>query len=489
MAAQICVARIGAAHGVRGAVKLWTFTEDPLRREGLRPADDPRRRAPVRGDACARGKGPSGGDAERHRHPRGRRTAQRHRTLHRARKAAGDGRRRILPRRPDRACGGHCRRRAARPRAAIHNFGAGDIIEIAPPRGPTMLLPFTNAVVPTVDLADGRVVIELPQEIEGDDAPRRSRDGFGMTGAPPSSRCFRRCFPGRSASAWRARRWRPACGRWRRATSGDSASDRHRSVDDTPAGGGPGMVLRADVLAAAIDAADVGHSRPRLLMSPRGRPLTQARVAELAAGPGPLIVCGRFEGIDQRVIEAREPRGGLDRRLRAVRRRDRRDGADRRLRPAVAGRDGQTRPRATDESFSDGLLEYPQYTRPQEFEGAADPGNPDFRRPRQGRGLAAGGGRSPDPGAAAGPMGARSVQPKRAKKHDRRVTSPRRLPYTSAKSAPMAGYETFAQPALDWLGRAADGDFDEPDSTARKRAVRQTVRRPRPFRNSVPATP
>src|ERR1700748_2307528 len=89
----------------------------------------------------------------------------------------------------------------------------------------------------------------------------------------------------------------------------DSATDRHRSVDDTPAGGGPGMVLRADVLAAAIDAADGASGglkdRPRLLMSPRGRPLTQSRVRELVAGPGPLIVCGRFEGIDQRVIEAR----------------------------------------------------------------------------------------------------------------------------------------------------------------------------------------
>src|ERR1700726_296084 len=88
----------------------------------------------------------------------------------------------------------------------------------------------------------------------------------------------------------------------------DAATDRHRSVDDTPAGGGPGMVLRADVLAAAIDTADTGqtHSkdRPRLLMSPRGRPLTQLRVMELAGGPGPLIVCGRFEGIDERVIAA-----------------------------------------------------------------------------------------------------------------------------------------------------------------------------------------
>src|SRR5262249_40335393 len=84
-----------------------------------------------------------------------------------------------------------------------------------------------------------------------------------------------------------------------------SATDKHRSVDDTPAGGGPGMVLRADGLAAASDAADIAPGRPRLLMRPRGRPLTQAQVAAFAAGPGPLIVCGRFEGIDQRVIDAR----------------------------------------------------------------------------------------------------------------------------------------------------------------------------------------
>src|SRR5690606_33887824 len=86
----------------------------------------------------------------------------------------------------------------------------------------------------------------------------------------------------------------------------DFATDRHRTVDDTPAGGGAGMVMRADVLAKAIDhASPEGDARPRLLMSPRGKPLTQARVRELAAGPGAVIVCGRFEGVDQRVIEAR----------------------------------------------------------------------------------------------------------------------------------------------------------------------------------------
>ena len=122
------------------------------------------------------------------------------------------------------------------------------------------------------------------------------------------------------------------------------ATDRHRSVDDTPAGGGPGMVLRADVLAAPSMRPIVAADRPRLLMSPRGRPLTQSRVVELAAGPGPLIVCGRFEGVDQRVIAGPRAGGGLDRRLCAVGRRNRRHGADRRLRPAAAGGDGQSWP-------------------------------------------------------------------------------------------------------------------------------------------------
>jgi tRNA (guanine37-N1)-methyltransferase len=156
----------------------------------------------------------------------------------------------------------------------------------------------------------------------------------------------------------------------------DSATDRHRSVDDTPAGGGPGMVLRADVLAAAIDAAELAsgtpNGRPCLLMSPRGRPLAQSEVVDLAAGPGPLIVCGRFEGIDQRVIEAR----GLEEvsigdfvlsggEIAAIALID----ACVRLLPGVMGKLES----GTDESFSAGLLEYPQYTRPQVFEGRPIP--------------------------------------------------------------------------------------------------------------------
>jgi tRNA (guanine37-N1)-methyltransferase len=152
----------------------------------------------------------------------------------------------------------------------------------------------------------------------------------------------------------------------------DAATDRHRSVDDTPAGGGPGMVLRADVLAAAIDATGSPQGRPRLLMSPRGRPLTQSQVAELAAGPGPLLVCGRFEGVDQRVIEARQLEevsvgdyvlsGGE---IAAMALLD----ACVRLLPGVMGKVAS----GADESFSDGLLEYPQYTRPQQFEGQPIP--------------------------------------------------------------------------------------------------------------------
>jgi tRNA (guanine37-N1)-methyltransferase len=132
------------------------------------------------------------------------------------------------------------------------------------------------------------------------------------------------------------------------------------------------MVLRADVLAAAIDSAQIEPGRPRLLMSPRGRPLTQSRVRQLAAGPGPLIVCGRFEGIDQRVIDARVLEevsigdyvlsGGEIAAMTLV-------DACVRLLPGVMGKAES----GLEESFSDSLLEYPQYTRPQAFEGQAIP--------------------------------------------------------------------------------------------------------------------
>jgi tRNA (guanine37-N1)-methyltransferase len=149
------------------------------------------------------------------------------------------------------------------------------------------------------------------------------------------------------------------------------ATDKHRTVDDTPAGGGPGMVMKADVLGRAIDATAT-DTRPRLLMSPRGTPLTQARIEALAGDAGVVLVCGRFEGIDERVIAAR----GLEEvsvgdyvlsggEIAAMALID----ACVRLLPGVMG----TAASGTEESFADGLLEYPHYTRPQVWEGRPIP--------------------------------------------------------------------------------------------------------------------
>jgi tRNA (guanine37-N1)-methyltransferase len=153
----------------------------------------------------------------------------------------------------------------------------------------------------------------------------------------------------------------------------DFATDRHRTVDDTPAGGGAGMVLKPDVLAAAIDAVSPpGDPRPRLLLSPRGTPLTQARIRQLAAGPGAVLVCGRFEGVDQRVIEARNLEeisigdyvlaGGEVAAMALL------EAVVRLLPGVLGGADSHA-----EESFDQGLLEYPQYTRPQSFEGREIP--------------------------------------------------------------------------------------------------------------------
>ena len=149
------------------------------------------------------------------------------------------------------------------------------------------------------------------------------------------------------------------------------ATDKHRSVDDTPAGGGPGMVMKADVLGRAIDAT-AADARPRFLLSPRGTPLTQARVEALSAGAGAVLVCGRFEGVDERVIAAR----GLEEisigdyvlsggEIAAMALID----ACVRLLPGVMGAAAS----GAEESFADGLLEYPHYTRPQLWEGRPIP--------------------------------------------------------------------------------------------------------------------
>jgi tRNA (guanine37-N1)-methyltransferase len=152
----------------------------------------------------------------------------------------------------------------------------------------------------------------------------------------------------------------------------DFATSKHRNVDDTPAGGGAGMVLRADILASAIDSVDPA-GRPMLLMSPRGKPLSQARVRELASGEGVVIVCGRFEGVDQRVIDSRGLEevsigdyilsGGEPAALILL-------DAIVRVLPGVMGNPDS----GAHESFENGLLEHPHYTRPQVFEGMEIPG-------------------------------------------------------------------------------------------------------------------
>jgi tRNA (guanine37-N1)-methyltransferase len=150
----------------------------------------------------------------------------------------------------------------------------------------------------------------------------------------------------------------------------DFASGKHRNVDDTPAGGGAGMVMRPDVLARAIDS--VESQGPRLLLSPRGTPLTQARARQLSEGPGVTLICGRFEGVDQRVIEARQLEevsigdyilsGGEPAALVLL-------DAIVRLLPGVMGNEAS----GISESFEGGLLEYPHYTKPPQFEGLTIP--------------------------------------------------------------------------------------------------------------------
>jgi tRNA (guanine37-N1)-methyltransferase len=153
----------------------------------------------------------------------------------------------------------------------------------------------------------------------------------------------------------------------------DHGIGRHRNVDDTPAGGGVGMVLRCDVLASAIDAAaPADDPRPRILMSPRGRPLRQSRVRDLAAGPGLVVVCGRFEGVDERVIAGRNLEevsigdfvlsGGEPAAMVLI-------DACVRLIPGVMGKEAS----GQSESFEGNLLEHPHYTRPREWEGRSIP--------------------------------------------------------------------------------------------------------------------
>lgn len=195
-----------------------------------------------------------------------------------------------------------------------------------------------------------------------------------MTFAATILTLYPEMFPGplRLSLAGRAleeQRWSLDCIQMR-----DFAADKHRSVDDTPAGGGAGMVLKADILGAAVDHAIAQQPKaPILAMTPRGTPITQERIRELSAGPGVTILCGRFEGFDERLFEARPQieqvsvgdivlSGGEPAALMIL-------DACIRLLPGVMGAASS----GTEESFEEGLLEYPQYTRPQEWEGRTIP--------------------------------------------------------------------------------------------------------------------
>jgi tRNA (guanine37-N1)-methyltransferase len=179
---------------------------------------------------------------------------------------------------------------------------------------------------------------------------------------------FPEAFPGPLGVSLIGTAWREQ-GLWTLETVDirDFSKDKRGFLDDTPAGGGPGQVMRADVIASALDSVE-RRARPLLYMSARGRPLTQARVREWAQGPGLIVLCGRFEGVDQRVIDARGFEevavgdavlaGGEAAALVAIE-------ACVRLVPGVLGQAESL----SEESFEDGLLEHPQYTRPRTFEG------------------------------------------------------------------------------------------------------------------------
>ena len=179
---------------------------------------------------------------------------------------------------------------------------------------------------------------------------------------------FPEAFPGPLGVSLIGTAWREA-GLWSLETLDirQFSTDKRGFLDDTPAGGGPGQVMRADVIAAALDSVEL-RGRPLLYMSARGRPLTQARVSEWAKGAGVILLCGRFEGVDQRVLDARGFEevavgdavlaGGEAAAMVVIE-------ACVRLVPGILGNDAS----ATDDSFEDGLLEHPQYTRPRTFEG------------------------------------------------------------------------------------------------------------------------
>ena len=210
--------------------------------------------------------------------------------------------------------------------------------------------------------------MSAPHHLALDRLPRHTR---AMTWQASIITLYPGAFPGPLGESVIGRALEQSLWRFDTTNPRDFATDKHHTVDDTPAGGGPGMVMRADVLAAAIDSI-AADTRPRLLMSPRGRPFTQNFAHDLARGAGAVFICGRFEGIDQRVIDARGLEevsigdfvlaGGEIAATAMIE-------ACVRLIPGVLGAPSSRE----EESFEQGLLEYPHYTRPRDFEGLAIP--------------------------------------------------------------------------------------------------------------------
>ena len=386
------MAVIGAAHGIKGELRVKTFTGDPLALADYGPLYAKDGRAfeiidirPANTVVVVRFKGINDRNAAE---------ALAGTELFVDRSVLPDDRRRTSSTMPISSA----LRSGTRPAptlgkvTAVQNFGGGDILDVKFAGRKGVLIPFTQgrrarvSTSPTGFVRVDPIAAGLVDD-EDDEAAACRRTNSTRTAAARTERRWRQpvsfrasvltlypeMFPGALGLSLAGRALEAGIWSLEAMQIRDFATDKHRTVDDTPAGGGAGMVMRADILAKAIDhASPAGDPRPRLLMSPRGKPLTQARVRELAAGPGAVILCGRFEGVDQRVIDARGLEevsigdfilsGGEPAALVLL-------DAVVRLLPGVMGNAVS----GEEESFENGLLEHPHYTRPQEFEGRAIP--------------------------------------------------------------------------------------------------------------------